>query len=163
MDSNATTLKIPKTIKISGITYKVTEIGSKAFKNNKKAKVVKLDKNITKIGDEAFAGCTNLTTVTIGSNVTTIGNKAFYNTAINSLTLPAKTTNIGKQFVGKCKNLKTLTIKSTKMTKSTLSDKACSGVGKNVTVKVPGSKKSMYKKLLQSKGLDNKIKVQKIK
>ena len=158
-NKNATKVSIPATISFDGITYKVTEIDAKALKGNKKVKTVTMGKNITKIGDEAFSGCTALSNVTIGANVTTIGNKAFYNTAIKNLTLPAKTVKLGKQFVYKCSKMKTLTVKSSKMTKKTITDGAYKGLGKSVVVKVPKSKVSAYKKLFQSKGLGKKVKV----
>ncbi len=158
-NKNAAKINIPATISYDGIVYKVTEVNSKALKGNKKAKKITIGKNVTKIGDEAFSGCTALTSLTIGSNVTTIGNKAFYNTAIKSLTLPVKVIKLGKKFIGKTGKLKTLTVKSTKLTKKSVSANACSGIGKSVVIKVPKSKVSAYTKLFQSKGLGKKVKV----
>ncbi len=159
-NKNATTITIPASITFDGITYKVTEVSSKALKGNKKATKIKVGKNATKIGDEAFSGCTALTNLTIGSNVTTIGNKAIYNCpALKTLTLPAKTYKFGKQFVGKCKNMKTLMFKSSKITKKTLTDGACSGISNKVTVKVPKAKVSAYTKIFQNKGLGKKVKI----
>jgi len=45
---------IPKTIKINGNVYKVTEISANAFKNCKRLKKVTIGKNITKIGKNSF-------------------------------------------------------------------------------------------------------------
>ncbi len=159
-DKNLTTIKIPDTIKYQGVTYKVTAVGAKALKGNKKVKTVKFGKNITKIGTEAFSGCTKLTTVSLNANLTTIGAKAFYGcSALQTLTLPAKTKTLGKQFAGNCKNFKTLTVKSTKMSTKTISDNAFSGIGKKATLKVPASKLKSYKKLFPKKGLSSKVKV----
>ncbi len=158
-NKNATSITIPATIRNGGITYKVTEINSKALKGNKKVVTIKIGNNVTKIGDEAFSGCTALTNLIIGSNVTTIGNNAFYNTALKNLTLPAKVTRLGKQFIGKTRKLKTLIFKSTKLTKNTVSANACSGIGKSVVIKVPKSKVNAYTKLFQNKGLEKKVKV----
>ncbi len=88
--SNAKTISIPSSVKIKGITYKVTEIGTGAHKNNKTVKTVTIGSNVKKIGKEAFYGCTRLTTVNIGSNVTSIGDKAFYGcSSLQTLTLPS--------------------------------------------------------------------------
>ncbi len=134
-NKKATSITVPATVKIGGVTYKVTEISARAFKGNSKLKKAKIGKNITKIGDEAFYGCTSL----------------------ESLTVPAKTINVGKQFVGKCKKMKTLIFKSTKLTKKTLSSGVCKNIGKKVTIKVPKNKVTVYTKLFKSKGLGSKV------
>jgi hypothetical protein len=73
-------LSIPSTVKVDGVTYKVTSIGANALKNNKKVKKITIGSNIEKIGKNAFYGCENLTTITIKSaNLTAknIGKNAF--------------------------------------------------------------------------------------
>ena len=70
-----------------------------------------------------------------------------------------KVTKIGKNAFGGCKNLKTLTIKSAKLTKKGLASGSFKGISKKTVVKVPKGKVKAYKKLLQSKGLDKKVKV----
>ena len=79
-----TSVTIPTTIKIKGATYKVTEISTNAFKNNRKLKKVVIGQNIVKIGKNAFYGCKKLTSVTIKSSRLTlknIGKNAFKNTS----------------------------------------------------------------------------------
>ena len=58
---------IPATIKADGISYKVTEVGANAFKNNKKVKKVVIGANVSKIAKKAFNKCPNLKTVVIKS------------------------------------------------------------------------------------------------
>ena len=58
---------IPATIKADGISYKVTEVGANAFKNNKKVKKVVIGANVSKIAKKAFNKCLNLKTVVIKS------------------------------------------------------------------------------------------------
>ncbi|MCR4690263.1 MAG: leucine-rich repeat domain-containing protein [Lachnospiraceae bacterium] len=53
-------LKIKSKITIDGQKYKVTSIGKKAFRNNKKVQKITLEKGITKAGKGAFKGCKNL-------------------------------------------------------------------------------------------------------
>lgn len=108
------TIKIPATVKYAGVTYKVTSIADKAFRNKKKITNITVGKNVTKIGKNAFSGC---------------------------------------------KNLKTLTIRSTKLTKKGLAGSSFKGISKKTVVKVPKNKLKAYKKLLQSKGLDKKVRV----
>ena len=79
-----TSVIIPTTIKIKGATYKVTEISTNAFKNNRKLKKVVIGQNIVKIGKNAFYGCKKLTSITIKSSRLTlknIGKNAFKNTS----------------------------------------------------------------------------------
>lgn len=79
-----TSVTIPTTIKIKDATYKVTEISTNAFKNNRKLKKVVIGQNIVKIGKNAFYGCQKLTSITIKSSRLTlknIGKNAFKNTS----------------------------------------------------------------------------------
>ena len=72
-------VKIPSTIKINGVTYKVTEIAANAFKGNSKLKKVIIGSNIKKIGKRAFYKCTKLSSVTFkGKKITAMGKKLFY-------------------------------------------------------------------------------------
>ena len=130
-------VKIPATARYAGVTYKVTSIADKAFRNNKKVTNITVGTNVKSIGRSAFEKCTKLKTVTVGKNVTKIGKNAF----------------------GGCKNLKRLTIKSAKLTKKGLASGSFKGITKKTVVKVPKGKVKAYKKLLQSKGLDKKVKV----
>ena len=79
-----TSVTIPTTIKIKDATYKVTEISTNAFKNNRKLKKVVIGQNIVRIGKNAFYGCKKLTSITIKSSRLTlknIGKNAFKNTS----------------------------------------------------------------------------------
>ena len=79
-NKKATTIKIANTVKVDGITYKVTSIQKDAFKNNKYLKKVTIGNNITTIGANAFYGCKKLKTVTIETKLlktSNIGKNAF--------------------------------------------------------------------------------------
>ncbi len=158
--TSAATVTVPDTVTVGGVTYKVTAVAAKAFKNNKAITKVTISANITKIGAQAFAGCKKLKTVTIGKNITEIGTKAFANcTALTTITLPANVTKIGTQTFTGCKKLQTITIKSTKLTNKSISKNAFKGVGNKVTIKVPKSKKKAYTTLFRKKGLSKKVKI----
>ena len=62
---NAKKLTIPNTIKVSGKTYKVTEIKAGAFKDMKKLTAVTIGENVKTIGKSAFQNCEKLKTITI--------------------------------------------------------------------------------------------------
>jgi len=82
-----------KTVKKDGTTWKVVEIGAKAFKGCKKLTKVTIGANVTKIGKQAFANCPNLKNVNMkkAAKITSFGKKAF--SKINAkakITVPAK-------------------------------------------------------------------------
>lgn len=138
-NSKAKTITIPDTVKVDGITYKVTSVASSALANNKKVTKVTIGKNVTSIGKNAFKKCTKLKTVTLKStSLKSIGSNAFYGD----------------------KNLKTITIKSSKLTSKSVGKNAFKGTNKKLTIKVPKKKVSSYKKFLKKKG-NKKVTVKK--
>lgn len=154
----ATSVSIPKTVKINSYTFKVTAIDEKAFYKNTKLKKVTMGSNVAKIGVSAFAGCTALTKITIGSNVTEIANSAFMNcTKLTAVTIPSKVKTLGKNVFSGDKKLKTITIKSTKLTK--VGANAFKNISKKATIKVPSSKVKTYTKLLTGKGQGKNVKI----
>ncbi len=153
------TIKILNQVKLDGVTYKITSIGSGAFKNNTKVKKVTIGKNVTRIGKQAFSGCKKLKTVVIGENVSVISQKAFYKCgSLTSITIPKKVKSIGKNAFASCKKLKHINIKTTKLTKSSVGSNAFKGISAKAVVKVPKSKLNAYKKLLMKKGIGEKAK-----
>ena len=77
-DKKAKKLTIPATVKVKGVTYKVTAVSNKAFKGNKKLTTVTIGSNVTKIGKEAFSGCKNLKKITVtAGKLKTISKNAF--------------------------------------------------------------------------------------
>ena len=79
--SNLKTVIIPDKIIINSVPYKVTSIGSKAFKGNKKLKEATIGKYVKKIGAKAFYGCKKLGVVNIRTkSLKTVGSNAFKKT-----------------------------------------------------------------------------------
>lgn len=66
-NKNAKSVTIPAVIKVKGVTYKVTSIGTKAFNGSKKLTKVTIGANIKKISNNAFYKCKSLKMVTIKS------------------------------------------------------------------------------------------------
>lgn len=135
-DENATTVTIPATYKLDGVTYKVTAIADNACNGRKKLKTVKIGKNCTSIGKNAFKGCT----------------------ALKEITIPASVTKIGKSAFEKCKNLKKVNILTTKLKDKSVGSNAFKGTAKNVKVTVPKKNLKAYKKFLKKKGFNKKAK-----
>ena len=182
-NKTGSSIKIPATITINEIRYKVTAIADNALRGNTGLKTVKIGNNITKIGKKAFMGCTSLKKVTIGPKIQVIDDNAFRNcTKLKKIQFSKGITKIGSNAFKQCKllrkiilpntlrkidsnvfngctALKTLVIKSKKLNKHNVSSNALKGLTKKVMIKVPKSKVTSYKKLFQNKGLNKKIKV----
>ena len=132
-------MKLGKTVKIGGISYKITAINKNAFKGYKYLKSVTIGDNITTIGNSAFEGCKALTTVKLGKGVTKLGSKVFYKDA----------------------KLKNITITSKKL--KTVGKNGCNGIHKKPVVKLPKSKYTKYVKLLKKAKMPSKVTYKKIK
>ncbi|MCR5050747.1 MAG: leucine-rich repeat domain-containing protein [Paludibacteraceae bacterium] len=94
------------TVKQDTMTYKVTEIGDRAFKNCTQLKAFLFDDDYTSVtvGEEAFAGCTGLQWMKI-ANCSIIRKRAFVNCASFEGDGLWKVTSIGDSaFVG-CTNI----------------------------------------------------------
>lgn len=69
---------IPATVKINGVSYKVTAIAKNAFKNYKTLTKITIGKNVKKIGSNAFYKNSKLKKVTVKSKIlTSVGKNAF--------------------------------------------------------------------------------------
>lgn len=92
---NTATVTVPATVKINGVSFKVTQVGSKAF-NGASIKTVTIGSNVTTINAKAFTG-SKITKVTIGKNVNKLKASAFYgNSKGKSLTITMKTPKLTK-------------------------------------------------------------------
>ena len=74
-----TDITIPGRVTYNGREYRVTSIGSEAFKNVTTLQRVRLGWGVEEIGSSAFAGCTGLKYVFLPSTLTHIYNYAFQN------------------------------------------------------------------------------------
>ncbi|MCR5282095.1 MAG: InlB B-repeat-containing protein [Lachnospiraceae bacterium] len=112
----------------------------------KKAKSVKVKKSFTEGG------------ITYG--VTGIYAKAFQKCKkLRKITIPVGVKKLGNQMFKGCKSLRIIQIRTTKLTKKSVSKKAFTGVSKKVKVKVPSKKRKAYNKLFHKKGLVKKANV----
>lgn len=156
--STAKTLQIPGTVKINGISYKVTSVAANAFKNNKKLQKATIGNNVVSIGNGAFRGCKSLSKVTIGDKVTTIGNNAFTDCKkLSSVTIGKNVKKIGKETFKNCAKLKTIKVKSTRLT--SVGKNAFQKINAKAKIKVPAKKLKAYQKLFRGKGQGRKVKI----
>lgn len=169
--SAITSINLPPTVTIDGVTYNVTEIGNSAFQFNKNLTSVIFNKglktignqaffsnvnlasivfneDLTSIGSEAFAYCNDsknphLMTVDFSKNSTlkTIGDIAFYSDQIESLNLPSTVTSIGMKSFGFNNALETLTFPDSLQT-----------IGEQAFVSNPNLKSVFFDKSLTSIG-----------
>ena len=150
-------VRIPDTIKVNGITCKVTGISANAFKNNKSLKSVTIGRNVTVIGTNAFYGCKKLSKVSGGNRIVKIGHRAFANcSSLSKITISGSVRSIGKQAFCNCKKLRSITINTSTLSGKTVGSKAFAGTYKKPTVKVPAKQMKAYKKLLKVRGMSSK-------
>ena len=120
-------LKIPDTIE----GKQVTEIGEKAFAENKSIMRVIIPEGVTKIGDRAFMECSNLVAVELPESLTSIGEFSFafclslktivlpnklevleahalYLTGVTIVRVPASVHNIGNSVFADCNSLEAI-------------------------------------------------------
>lgn len=70
--------RIPKTVKIDGITYRVVKVAERAFAENTELSAVRIGANVVAVETEAFYNCINLRRVIIESaRLKKIGENAF--------------------------------------------------------------------------------------
>ena len=96
MDKKAKKLTIPATVKVKGVTYKVTAISDRAFKGNKKLTTVTIGSNVTKIGIGAFYGCKNLKKITVTAGKLTTINRSVFKGVKKNVTISVKGTKKAK-------------------------------------------------------------------
>ena len=104
---------IPATITHDGISYRVTNIGKKAFYMCAELNSVVIPDSVVAIGSFAFYKCSNLPSIVIPDSVTSIGEHAFDDCVkLTSMTLSDNVNCIGDFAFGGCSSLTSITIPS---------------------------------------------------
>ena len=113
-NKKAATIKVPDSVTVDGVTYKVTTVADKALAGNKKVKKVVLGVNVTSIGKNAFANCKNLKKIEVKStawNKKSVGKNALKGTNKKLVVkVPKKMASTYKKYI-KGKGNKTVRVK----------------------------------------------------
>lgn len=128
-----TVLRIPNKVKYQGTTYRVTQIASRAFSNNRKLRKVVIGDQVRKIGAYAFCQNSKLRQVVIGKRVKVIASHAFY------------------------RDEKVQMIRFQTTTDVTIKQKAFSEMSRNAKAILKGKKKRILKKRLRKAGFQGKV------
>ena len=97
------------TVTNEGTTYRVTEIGEKAFQNCDKITSIVIGENVVTIGEDAFSGCSAMARLTIPNTVTNIGSCAFGNcSSLTEVVIPNSVTYVGGLTFAYCSALTTV-------------------------------------------------------
>ena len=92
---------IPTSVVYEGKTYRVTSVGSAAFKNCTSLTSITIPEGVMSIGEGAFQYCNRLTSITIPDGVTSIGARAFeYCYGLTSISIPESVTSYGSYVFG---------------------------------------------------------------
>ena len=130
-------ITILESVTYEGFTFKVTSIGSSAFKDCTSLKSATIPDSVTSIGDSAFFDCASLTSITIPDSVTTIGNNAFSGcSSLTSATIPNSVESIGDNAFQNCSSLTSATIGNNV---TSIGDNAFNGCSKLKKIEIPDS------------------------
>lgn len=90
-----TTIVIPATVEIGGVTYPVKKIGNNSLRNNNNLVSLTFPEGLEIIGNSSIAQCESLSTVVMPSTVNSIEDWSFYGClALQSITIPNGVTAI---------------------------------------------------------------------
>lgn len=111
-----------------------------------------------------FSGCSSLEEITLPNSVTRLYSPVLDDCMnLKKITFGSKLKTIRSLSFDNCKKLKKIVIKSKILKASSIEKNAFKGAGsdnyKKLVVKVPASKKSVYRKIFQKKGLSKKATV----
>ena len=129
-----TSVVIPNTVVLDGITYTVVGILDETFRDCQNLTSVTFSDSLTFIGGSAFRGCTGLTSVEISAKVTSIGHDAFNGcTGLMSIVIPDNVESIGDDAFNGCTSLTSVQLPATYIGRQTFRD--CSSLE---SIVIPG-------------------------
>lgn len=110
-DDDITVIIIPASIKVDGVTYKVTKLADKCFYDCTSLTSISIPNSVFELGEHCFTNCTSLTNITIPNSVLVLGIACFYGcTSLTSITIPSSVTELGYNCFYGCTSLKSITI-----------------------------------------------------
>ena len=102
-------ITLPAMAEYDGVTYTVTQIGQRAFRDYTGIISVTLPKTLSQIEEEAFAGCTSLQAINTPQPLSVIGEYAFDGcSSLKAFSLEASISELGKGAFRDCASLEEL-------------------------------------------------------
>ena len=115
-----TEIVIPDSVSYNGSSYKVTAIGSSAFRYASSLKSIVIPKSVSSIGYRAFSKCSSLQEIEISDSVESVSSSAFEKcTSLKKVTLGRNLTSLDYTIFDQCANISTLVYNSVKCSIST--------------------------------------------
>ncbi|MCR4863671.1 MAG: leucine-rich repeat domain-containing protein [Bacteroidales bacterium] len=130
-------ITLPTTAVYDGVTYTVTQIGQRAFRDYTGITSVTLPKTLSQIEKEAFAGCKSLQTINTPQPLSVIGEYAFDGCSqLKAFSLEASISELGKGAFRGCASLEELVFTPTI---TEIQDELCSGCNKLKEISLPST------------------------
>lgn len=150
-NSGAAEVDIPETAQYDADhSFRVTEIGDEAFRNNYTVTSVRMKENIIKIGSRAFESCGNLNSVTLSKSITEIPLCAFtFCTSLREIDIPEGVERIGESAFNST-GLNKIQLPSSLRY---LEDAAFAGTRSMASIELPDGLTSIGGRAFQSSGL----------
>ncbi len=130
-------ITLPTTAEYDGVTYTVTQIGERAFRDYAGITSVTLPKTLSQIEDEAFAGCKSLQAINTPQPLSVIGEYAFDGcSGLKAFSLEASISELGKGAFRGCASLEELAFTPTI---TEIPDELCSGCTSLKEINLPST------------------------
>ncbi len=130
-------ITLPTTAEYDGVTYTVTQIGPRAFRDYVGITSVTLPGTLSQIENEAFAACTSLKTINTPQPLSVIGDYAFDGcSALKAFSLKASISELGKGAFRGCASLEELVFTPTV---TDIPDELCSGCSALKEISLPST------------------------
>ena len=109
----ASSINIPEEIKHKDQTYKITAIGSDAFRNAENLTSITIPQTVKYVGDNAFLDCIKLKSITLPNGLTRIEYGTFQGCHdLKSITIPEGVTTISQDAFSNCESLESIVLAS---------------------------------------------------
>ena len=120
---------IPETIKHEDVTYDVTSVGNRAFKDCSGLTSITIPSSVSYVGQRAFEGCIDLTSVILPNGVTSIEDGTFYGcSSLTGIEIPNSVRTIYSEAFYNCSGLTSIIIPNSVTSIESSAFSGCSGL-----------------------------------